>query len=79
MAEDVAGFTSLNFYIASVNGKGVVRELFFDLIGKNLTDRLLGSLQIDPCNTFELLKWSPPFTVSESLFATSQWFQNQCC
>ena len=46
---------------------------------RNQTDRLLGSLQIDPCNTFELLKWSPPFTVSESLFATSQWFQKQCC
>ena len=46
---------------------------------KNQADRLLGSLQIDPCNTFELLKWSPPFTVSESLFATSKWFQNHCC
>ena len=34
---------------------------------KPLADRLLGSLQVDILKTRELLNWSPPFTVDDSL------------
>jgi nucleoside-diphosphate-sugar epimerase len=38
------------------------------LLGKkNISQRLLGSLQVDICKTCELLDWKPPMTVDEGL------------
>lgn len=43
-------------------------RLFFFLIGKkDFTQRLFGSLQVDISKTKQMLNWSPPYTMAQSL------------
>ena len=43
----------------------------------NKLDKLLNSLEIDPSNTFKIMKWEPPFTIEEGLRKTVNWFKKQ--
>jgi nucleoside-diphosphate-sugar epimerase len=52
---------------------GFVRALG-ELVGKSaLTDRLCGSLRIDPTRFRQTFSWTPPFSVDQGLAATAAW------
>ena len=40
-------------------------------------EQLCGSFQLDISRTYELLKWSPPFTVKQELEQTVKWFNSK--
>jgi nucleoside-diphosphate-sugar epimerase len=48
------------------------------LLGKaDISDRLLGSLQVDSNKIRQTLEWKPPYTVDQGLQATADWFKNR--
>ena len=53
-------------------------QLGAKLFGKEeITQRLLGNLQVDISKTKGLLSWSPPLTVEEGLKKTADWYHKQ--
>jgi len=49
-----------------------------NLLGKkDVTQRLLGNLQVDISHTKEKLDWTPPVSVDEGLNKTAEWFLNK--
>ena len=47
------------------------------LLGKaDISDRLLGSLQVDSSKIRQTLDWKPPYTVDQGLQATADWFKH---
>jgi nucleoside-diphosphate-sugar epimerase len=55
----------------------VALRLIGRLTGKQEIGRLCGSLTVDSRPTRELLAWSPPWTVDESLRRTVQWYLSE--
>ena len=48
------------------------------IIGKaDVSDRLLGSLQVDSSKIRQMLNWKPPYTVDEGMQATVDWLKQQ--
>jgi nucleoside-diphosphate-sugar epimerase len=51
-------------------------RLITKLLGKaDISDRLLGSLQVDNSKIRQILDWKPPYTVDQGLQATADWFK----
>ena len=42
----------------------------------DISDRLLGSLQVDSSKIRQTLDWKPPYTVDQGLQATADWFKH---